>query len=241
MTAASEVRAVTFDYWNTIVRADADQASYRVRAWQEEYSSVGHEVDEETIRIAFRAVWDEHHASWLRNEQYQAQRAGDLAVDLVARPVDPATRTRLVERFLTAGEEAGFTLCDGIDGALEDLRRRGIRLGIICDVGFTPSAGLRRMLEGFGLLDHFDGWSFSDDVGWYKPAPEIFRHALDYLGSTPDTTVHIGDLRRTDVAGARGMGMTSVRYRGANDDDSPGPEGDHVLDDHAALMDALAL
>jgi hypothetical protein len=35
--------------------------------------------------------------------------------------------------------------------------------------------------------------------------------------------------------------MTSVRYRGANDDDSPGPEGDHVLDDHGALMNALAL
>lgn len=238
---AHEVRAVTFDYWNTIVRADADQATYRVRAWREEYRDVGHDVDEETIRTAFRAVWDEHHASWLRNEQYRADRAGERAIDLVGRPVDAATRTRLVDRFLTAGEAAGFTLCDGVDVALEDLRRRGVRLGIVCDVGFTPSTGLRRMLAGFGLLDYFDGWSFSDDVGWYKPAREIFEHALGYLGATPETTVHVGDLRRTDVAGARGMGMTSVRYRGANDDDSPGPEGDHVLDDHGALMNALAL
>ena len=35
--------------------------------------------------------------------------------------------------------------------------------------------------------------------------------------------------------------MTTVRYRGANDDDSDGPEGDHVLDDHAELWRALAL
>jgi putative hydrolase of the HAD superfamily len=237
----TEVRAVTFDYWNTIVRADADQGTYRVRAWREEYLDAGHDVDEETIRAAFRTAWDEHHASWLRNEQYLGARAGELAIDLVALPVDPATRTRLVERFLTAGEEAGFTLCDGVDTTLEELRRRGVRLGIICDVGFTPSSGLRRMLAGFGLLDHFEGWSFSDDVGWYKPAREIFEHALGYLAATPHTTVHVGDLRRTDVAGARAMGMTSVRYRGANDDEGPGPEGDHVLDDHAALMDALAL
>ncbi len=238
---AEAVRAVTFDYWNTIVRADADQGMYRVRAWREEYLNIGHDVDEELIRTAFRTVWDEHHASWLRNEQYLGARAGDAAVDLVGRPVDAATRATLVERFLTAGEEAGFRLCEGIDVALEELRRRGVRLGIICDVGFTPSTGLRRMLEGFGLLEHFQGWSFSDDVGWYKPAPEIFEHALVYLGAAPGAAAHVGDLRRTDVAGARGMGMTSVRYRGANDDESPGPEGDHVLDDHAALMDALAL
>jgi putative hydrolase of the HAD superfamily len=238
---AGPIRAVTFDYWNTIVRADADQASYRVRAWQEEYLALGHDVDEDTIRTAFRTVWDEHHASWLRNEQYLGERAGAAAVDLVARPVDDASRSRLVERFLTAGEEAGFNLCDGVDVVLEELRRRGVRLGIICDVGFTPSTGLRRMLTGFGLLEHFQGWSFSDDVGWYKPAPAIFEHALGYLGATPDAAAHVGDLRRTDVAGARAMRITAVRYRGANDDDGPGPEGDHVLDDHAALMDALAL
>lgn len=238
---APAIRGVTFDYWNTIVRADADQGSYRIRAWREEYLQIGHDVDEETIRTAFRTVWDEHHSSWLRNEQYLGSRAGDVAVDLVAHPVDAATRARLVERFLTAGEEAGFHLCDGIDAALEGLRARGVRLGIICDVGFTPSTGLRRMLAGFGLLEHFEGWSFSDEVGWYKPAPEIFGHALGYLGASPDAVAHVGDLRRTDVAGARGMGMTAVRYRGANDDDTPGPEGDHVLDDHAALMDALAL
>ena len=237
----SAIRAITFDYWNTIVRADADQGSYRVRAWREEYLQIGHDVDEEIIRTAFRTVWDEHHSSWLRNEQYLGTRAGDAAIDLVALPVNAATRTRLVERFLTAGEEAGFTLCDGVDLALEELRGRGVRLGIICDVGLTPSTGLRRMLARFGLLEHFEGWSFSDDVGWYKPAPEIFGHALDYLAAPPDAVAHVGDLRRTDVAGARAMGMTAVRYRGANDDDSPGPEGDHVLDDHAALMEALAL
>ena len=65
------------------------------------------------------------------------------------------------------------------------------------------------------LLGYFDHWSFSDEVGWYKPAPEIFRHALDGLGGVaPERAAHVGDLRRTDVAGARAMGMTAVRYRG---------------------------
>ena len=46
----STVRAVTFDFWNTIVRADADQSSYRLRAWSEEYAAIGHPVDDATLR-----------------------------------------------------------------------------------------------------------------------------------------------------------------------------------------------
>ena len=235
------IRAVTFDYWNTIVRADADQGSYRVRAWRDEYLQIGHDVDEETIRTAFRTVWDEHHSSWLRNEQYLVLRAGDAAVDLVARPVD-ARHEGEARRAVPHGRGGG---------RLHPVRRRRPCSRGAAAAGRRPGDHLRRRLHALdGPAAHagrlrspgaLRGWSFSDDVGWYKPAREIFGHALGYLGVPPDAVAHVGDLRRTDVAGARGMGMTAVRYRGANDDDGPGPEGDHVLDDHAALMEALAL
>jgi putative hydrolase of the HAD superfamily len=235
------VRAVTFDYWNTIVRADADQGSHRRRAWQVEYASAGHAVGDDALRAAFSSVWARHHAAWLRNEQFTGEQAAAEAADLVGVPVDEPTRQRLVERFLTVGEEAGFGLCEGVDEVLDDLHARGVRLGIVCDVGFTPSPVLRRILERFDLLRYFRGWSFSDEVGRYKPAPEIFWHALGYLGVPANEAAHVGDLRRTDVAGARAMGMTAIRYRGAHDDAGDGPEANHVLDHHAALPAALAL
>ena len=53
----------------------------------------------------------------------------------------------------------------------------GLRIGIVCDVGLTGSPTLLAHLEHHGLADHFDHWSFSDVVGVYKPAPEIFAHA----------------------------------------------------------------
>ena len=105
------VRAVTFDYWNTIVRADADQASHRRRAWQAEYASAGHAVDDEVLHAAFRSVWSRHHEAWLRNEQLTGEQAANQAVGLIGLPVDEPTRRRLVERFLTVGEVAGFRLC----------------------------------------------------------------------------------------------------------------------------------
>jgi len=68
-------------------------------------------------------------------------------------------------------------------------------------------------------------------VGAYKPDPSMFRAALDGLGiDDPSSVVHVGDLRRTDVAGARSMGLGTVRFRGAVDDPEAGDEADHVVD-----------
>ena len=104
----------------------------------------------------------------------------------------------------------------------------------------TPSVALRHHLERHGVLELFDHFSFSDEVGWYKPAPTIFRHALDGLGGVdPSRAAHVGDLRRTDVAGARAMGMTSVRYRGIYDDTSDAPDADVVCDTHDEVAEVL--
>ena len=104
----------------------------------------------------------------------------------------------------------------------------------------TPSTILRAHLDRHGVLELFDHWSFSDEVGWYKPDRRIFEHALEGLGGVaPDRAAHVGDIRRTDVAGALGMGMVAVRYCGISDDTEPGPEGDVVVDDHADLAALL--
>ncbi len=50
----------------------------------------------------------------------------------------------------------------------------------------------------------------------------------------------MGDLRRTDVAGARAMGMVSIRYTGISDDTSqPEPEADHVVADLSEVAAVL--
>jgi phosphoserine phosphatase len=43
-----------------------------------------------------------------------------------------------------------------------------------------------------------------------KPAPAIFRAALDAAGCQPEEAVHIGDSLTHDIAGARGVGIYSV-------------------------------
>jgi len=119
----------------------------------------------------------------------------------------------------------------------------GVRLGIVCDIGLTPSLVVRELLDRHSLLELFDDTTFSDEVGHYKPARPIFEHALQRLGDVnPERAAHVGDRRRTDVAGARAMGMTAVRYNGAYEDDAvSAPEADIVLAELAKLPPLLGV
>jgi len=232
------VRAVTFDYWNTIIRANGDPAGARAQVWTRLLDEAGMPQPPELVRAAFDAEWAEHHAAWHRNDQYTGEMAARGAIERLGLPIGNELAEALVEGFAAAATEL-YTPCPGVIEALHALHDSGIRLGIICDVGFTPSTRLRALLDDLGVLGLFSGWSFSDEVGCYKPAAEIFEHALGYLGTAASDTAHIGDLRRTDIAGARAMGMTALRYTAVNDDDSDGPEGDAVVTDYALLSEIL--
>ena len=47
-------------------------------------------------------------------------------------------------------------------------------------------------------------------VGFEKPDPRLFHHALEISGADPESTVHIGDLYHVDVIGARSAGLYAI-------------------------------
>jgi HAD superfamily hydrolase (TIGR01509 family) len=236
------IRAVTFDYWNTLMYEQAGAArNRRIDAWLGILEGVGFKVERERLHAVFEESWRRFTERWTANQQVRAAEAAEEIVEDLGFRVPADVRRDLVEAFALGAHATELHNTEGIAECLAALRDAGVRIGIICDVGITPSVTLRRHLEDRGLLGYFAHWSFSDEVGVYKPDPVIFRHALAGLGGIdPADAAHVGDLRRTDIAGARAMGMTSVRYTGVFDDDSlPEPEGHLVTDDHRRLPDLL--
>jgi len=235
--------AVTFDFWNTLVCTRTSGTRHARRAaLTAELAALGHDVDDTALDAALdRAVpvFEEH---WRANRQFAAVDGALVVVDALPLPAGSPGRQRLVAAFVDSAADLSPDLTPGAEHALRTLSDAGVRIGIICDVGLTPSPVLRRYLERRGVLGLFDHWSFSDEVGTYKPAPGIFAHALDGLGGAgAPRSVHVGDLRRTDVAGGRAAGMVTVRYTGRHDDPDAGPEADAVLDDLARLPALLGL
>jgi putative hydrolase of the HAD superfamily len=142
----------------------------------------------------------------------------------------------LVRNFEEASHSGRVLALDGARDALEALDRAGIRLGLVCDTGLTPGRVVRQFLDAQGLLGLLSSTIFSDEWSLPKPHPEVFHAALSELGVEPSQALHIGDLKRTDVAGARAVGMATVRLRARNDDASGHAEADHVVDDYAEFL-----
>lgn len=240
---------VTFDFWNTLLVAhDPTKGSPRLDAMVAILEREGETVDGEGIESSLLDAGRQFDTRWRRNEVFAATDAVDLILLDHDLHVSDAVRAEMVAVITDPDPEYDPDPTANVGDALEALKTAGIRVGIICDVGFAPSRTLRRILERHGLLGFFDHWSFSDDVGTFKPDPVIFDHALSGLGGVdPSRAAHIGDLRRTDIAGANGMGITSVRYTGAFDDPGSPDDGSDrveariVLPDHAELPAALGV
>ena len=232
------IRAVTFDFWNTIARARHEGAmrDARARAVAAACEEGGVEVEAAALVAALEQVGAHWERSWSEGVHLHPRDGAAMLVRELG--VEGAAEELVAEAFLTGGREVELDLTPEIGAVLAELAGRGTRLGIVCDVGFAGGEELRGFLDREGLLAHFSGWAFSDEVGYYKPAPQIFEAALAALGATPAEALHVGDLRRTDVAGAAALGMRTARYRGVHDDADPagGIEADLILDSHLELL-----
>ncbi|HEY7562795.1 MAG TPA: HAD family hydrolase [Gaiellaceae bacterium] len=233
------VEAVTFDFWNTLMWEEPGSLrEKRLEAWRESLGA----VDEEALQEAHDAAHQEYVDSWVAGRQFRVEEAvahmlsgsnGSLGRD--AAPV-------LVEGFSEGGRRAAVHPSDGVGECLASLKAGGTRIGIVCDIGLTPSPVVRELLERAGLLDYFDGMSFSDEVGHYKPHPAIFEHALAGLGGVPaERAAHVGDRVRTDVDGAAAMGMKAVRYNGVYEDELAGQREEVVVRDLRELPRLLGV
>jgi len=108
----------------------------------------------------------------------------------------------LAETMVQAWERAEhFELYDDVLPILSELRRSGIRLGLISNTGRDLEAFVRHhRLEVDAVLG-------SREHGKSKPDPSIFSAALELLACEPDRAAMVGDSLEDDIEGARLLGM----------------------------------
>ena len=213
------IEGVTFDFWNTLVwEPPGNLVAGRMRAWRALLDAAGIGIEHDHLEAAHQVAFGQYQAAWKANRQYVVADATACMLAELGIDAGPDLQEALVRSFGAAGATTELHPADGVRACLRALRAEGRRLGIVCDIGLTPSSTLIDLLDRWQLLDLFDAWTFSDEVGFYKPDPRIFEVALDALGVAPERSAHVGDRVRTDVQGARNMGMVPVRYAGVYDD-----------------------
>jgi HAD superfamily hydrolase (TIGR01549 family) len=210
------VRAVTFDFWDTIYDGGnlPERLSFRQQAIATMLGAYGLELPEhDVMRLYVESAreadrwWREEHRGYTTAERLRwvIERAGSK----------PRADCEHIAAACDAVDEALLRypppLLPGAADAVRALAAR-VPLAIVSDTGFASGRAQDALLEQDGLLGLFAATVYSMDVGHAKPRTEPFRAAIDALGvPSPGDVVHVGDNERTDVGGALAAGLRAIR------------------------------
>jgi putative hydrolase of the HAD superfamily len=244
------IGAVTFDLWDCLFcddtdepkRAAAGRPSKPVERRQLVHEALSkHEPIARALvdlaynvtDAAFRKVWHDQHYTWTVAERLGVLLAG-LGRTLPKPEFDAVVR-------LHEDMELEFSP-DPAPRAVEALKalHGKYKLAIVSDAIFSPGRALRELLTRAGMIENFDYFVFSDEIGCSKPHPRVFEAVADHFQIDIKDIVHIGDRPHNDIGGphavgARGVLLTVVKQRPLE-----GHTPDAVCDDYAKLPEVLA-
>ena len=114
------------------------------------------------------------------------------------------------EEFIPIWNEI-FTENEEVSGIIRSLKGKK-RLGLLSN---TNPLHFDYVLSMFPVLRAFDRWILSHEVGFKKPAREIFQAAIDWAGVEPEQILFIDDMKG-HVEAAISLGMRGIQFFSAH-------------------------
>ena len=209
------IKAVTLDLWNTIFveKSFSKDRSVTVQRHLEDHG-ISREIDD--IQAGFHYAKNLFEKDWIENYiQMPLSTRIKHILDSLNTSLPQESIDQIISEFYQVFLEYPPEFKEGVIETIEALKPE-YKLGIISDTGISHGSVIREYLDSVGILEHFTSTIFSDEIGYSKPHRIPFQKALKELDVKPHEVVHVGDLLRTDVTGAKNIGMKAVWIKTGN-------------------------
>lgn len=200
------IKVVGFDFFGTLVKANAEidrcigNICQKLRRHQISFSKEEFIQNYKIVSSNFRKVRlgtykEVSNCVWLAATLLRL--GYDLKDD--SQPVIEAVESYFSPWALTVYKDTWSTI----------LRLQSTyRMGLISNFTYTPF--LKKSLFKLRLDKYFECVLVSEEVGWRKPHPHIFKKFLKFMNVEASETLFIGDDLEQDISGAKGVGMKTV-------------------------------
>ncbi|MDE0017592.1 MAG: HAD family hydrolase [Candidatus Poribacteria bacterium] len=232
------LKAITFDFWQTLY-ADSEKnwrkrQAIRVRRCHAYLNSSGYACTLTEVEFGLEEAYNLVSSLWYQHKGVSVKRCMQRFAEVLELRLEEADLDQLIECLGTAFLEAPPIMIAHVKPVVSRLSET-YPLGIISDSALTPGSFARQLMARDGILRFFTAFTFSDETDYTKPQVVQFHSTLTALHAKPTEAVHIGDIFRTDIVGAKNAGMKAIRFSGFNKGDGDDTLSDAVVDDYRKL------
>jgi putative hydrolase of the HAD superfamily len=209
------IDTITFDLWNTLIYFSPEDnlkfKNKRVEGFIEVLKNIGVNLSREEMEEAYDESSERYKPIREREEDISTREQVQIILDCLGthgfKEFDEEVLNRLEEVLANQILTELPTLEEGSEEILSYLKNKNFKIGLICNTGRTPGKVLREVLKRKNIFQYFKTLTFSDELRIRKPNSKIFISTLKALDSSPDSSLHIGDLLESDILGAKRCGM----------------------------------
>ena len=234
--------AITFDFWQTLY-ADSEKnwqkrQAIRIKLCHAYLNNHGYTCGLDDVRFGLEEAYNLVMTLWHQHQGVSVKRCMQRFAEALEIRLQDADLNELIACLGAAFLESPPVMIPHVKPVVAQLSEK-YPLGIISDSALTPGSFVRKLMARDNILEYFTTLTFSDETDYTKPEVVQFHTTLAGLNTVPSEAVHIGDIFRTDIVGAKNAGMKAIRFTGFNKGDGDDTLSDAVVDDYRKLETAI--
>ena len=231
-------KAITFDFWQTLY-ADSlanwqKRQAIRVEQCHKYLTDQGYSCKMSDVALGMDDAYAVSMSCWHEHKGVPVETCMMKFAETLELSLDETEIASLIVCLGNAFLTAPPVLVSHVKPVLARLSENYL-LGIISDSALTPGSYVRQLVKREGILQYFSAFTFSDETEHTKPEVVQYYSTLKQLNAEPEEAVHVGDIVRTDIVGAKNAGMKAIRFAGINITETNDILSDAVIDDYRQL------
>jgi HAD superfamily hydrolase (TIGR01549 family) len=204
------IKAVLFDWFNTLATYDPPREELYRKAFQEFNFGLPLKTVYKGLQVGDRFFFSESGKALVRGKSpgvraLQFVRYVQAICDEAGISLPPDKQLAMIKKVLK--EFTGvFKLFEEVLPLFSALKEKGYVLGIISNA----DKSIGEQIDRTGIKRYLDVLVTSDQVGVEKPDAKIFLAALDRTQIKAENAIYVGDQYQSDILGALNVGMKAV-------------------------------
>ena len=231
-------KAITFDFYQTLY-ADPEsnwrkRQEIRIEHCHTYLNSREYRCTMDDVKLGLEAAYELVSSLWYQHKGISVKRSLHRFAEVLHLQLTEEDFDQLIACLGAAFLAAPPTMMPYVQPVIARLRE-SYPLGVISDSALTPGSFAQKLMAQDDILQYFTAFTFSDETAYTKPHVAQFHATLAQLNVEPAAAVHIGDIFRTDIVGAKNAGMKAIRFAGFNKGEGDDTLSDAVIDDYRKL------